>query len=90
MFKLLYTAEARSQIHKLSAALQLQLKESIERIAADPSVGKRLTQELSGYWSYRSGDYRVIYSIFHKEVTVLIVTLGHRKNIYTKLARKLN
>jgi mRNA interferase RelE/StbE len=90
MYRLSYTAEAHSQINELIPKIQRQLKAAIERIAEHPDIGKRLVRELSGYWSYSSGDYRVIYQVFHKEVVVLIVTVGDRKNVYEKLTRRLS
>ena len=87
MYKLVYSEEARYQIGKLNPGHKSQLKSAIERLAGDPLLGKRLTQELSEFWSYRSGDYRVIYKVFKKEVIILIVTIGHRKDIYKKLSR---
>jgi len=90
MYNLLYTAEAKKQIQKFSAAIRIQLKEAIEKIALDPNIGKSLTQELSGFMSFRSGDYRILYKIRRQELLVLIITVGHRKDIYQKAARKLS
>jgi len=38
--------------------------------------------ELGKYWKYRVGDYRIICLIRKKEITVLVVRVGHRKEIY--------
>ena len=89
MVRLSYTAEANSKIHEQNPRIQRQLKAAIERIAQHPDIGKRLVRELSGYWSYSSGDYRVIYQVFHKEVAILIITVGDRKNVYEKLTKRL-
>ena len=88
MYKLAYTEEAKSKIDRFDAVVKRQLKAAIERIAQNPDIGKKLTHELSGFWSYRSGDYRLVYQIFHKEVFVLVVTMGHRKKVYEELSRK--
>ena len=89
MYKLAYTAEAKSWIAHFNPRIQRQLKSAIERLAQKPDIGKRLTDELSDYWSYRTGDYRIIYQIHHKQVLVLIVTVGNRKEIYKIMSRKL-
>jgi len=44
--------------------------------------GKSLKGALKDYWRYRVGNYRLIASIDEKEVTILIVNVGHRKDIY--------
>ncbi|MCI9178344.1 MAG: type II toxin-antitoxin system RelE/ParE family toxin [Clostridia bacterium] len=44
--------------------------------------GKALVENKAGQWRYRIGDYRVIAQIKEKEVVILILEVGHRKNIY--------
>ena len=86
--KILYTREAKKSIDKLPLKKKCQIKDAIERIAQNPEIGKHLTHELTGLLSYRSGVYRIIYRVYHKEVLVLILTIGHRKNIYKQATRK--
>jgi mRNA-degrading endonuclease RelE of RelBE toxin-antitoxin system len=45
-------------------------------------VGKRLTRELSGYYSARRGPYRVIYRIDETERIVHVVRIDHRADVY--------
>ena len=89
MYNVLYTSEARSFIEACDKKIKRQLKAAVERIAAAPEIGKRLTQELSRFWSYRSGNYRIIYRVSHSEIVVVIVAIGHRSDIYEKMSRKL-
>ena len=52
----------------------------------DPRVfGKSLKGNLKDYWRYRIGDYRVIAEINDDEVKILIIEIGHRKDMYKKL-----
>lgn len=44
--------------------------------------GKPLTGELSGYWSYRIGDYRVIADIEDETFTIVAIDVGHRRDVY--------
>ena len=90
MYNILYAKEAKKCIEKLNTKKKRQIKEAIERIAQNPEIGKYLTHELKGLLSYRSGDYRIIYRIYHKEITVLILTIGDRKNIYKQISNKLH
>ena len=82
MYEIAYTKEAVSVIKNFPHKKQRQIKEAIERISRDTGIGKPLTHELKGLLSYRSGDYRIIYRIYHKEILVIILTIGHRKNVY--------
>ena len=50
---------------------------------ADPRrFGKGLRADLAGLWRYRVGAYRIICQIKDRELLVLVVSVGHRKNIY--------
>ena len=43
--------------------------------------GKGLTGNLAGLWRYRVGDYRILCEIRERELVVLVLTAGHRKNV---------
>ncbi|MEQ8612597.1 MAG: type II toxin-antitoxin system RelE/ParE family toxin [Gammaproteobacteria bacterium] len=56
-----------------------------ERIlsADDPRRhGKALQGELRTYWRYRIGDYRLICHIEDDEYRILVIRIGHRKEVY--------
>lgn len=56
-----------------------------ERIATDEDprrFGEALLENLSGYWKYRIGDYRVIAEIQDERLIVVVVKIGHRRKIY--------
>ena len=88
MHNIFYTKEAKIIIEKLPIKKKRQIKDAVDRIAENPEIGKHLTHELRGLLSYRSGIYRIIYRIHHKELLVIILTIGHRKNIYKRISKK--
>lgn len=53
-------------------------------VQADPRIlGEALKgSEYGDYWRYRVGDYRIIASIQDKEISILVVSVGDRKQIY--------
>lgn len=56
-----------------------------ERVAggADPRrFGKGLKADLSGLWRYRAGDFRILGRIVDGGLLVLVVAVGHRRDIY--------
>ena len=56
-----------------------------ERLAAteDPRrIGEALGGSLSEFWKYRVGDYRIISRIEDQTVTVLVVRIGNRRDVY--------
>jgi mRNA interferase RelE/StbE len=70
--------------------LGLQAEQAIlqylrNRIAGsdDPCrFGHALTGDRKGLWRYRVGDYRIVASIEDDRFVVLVVTVGHRRNVY--------
>ena len=45
-------------------------------------LGKLLSGDMGEFWSYRVGDYRVISLIEDEKLVVVIVSVGHRRDIY--------
>ena len=49
----------------------------------DPRVhGKALTANRSGQWRYRVGDYRILAEIQDNRLVLILIDVGHRKDIY--------
>jgi mRNA interferase RelE/StbE len=84
MYKLIWDQEALNDLKHLDKKQAIDLVKKIEEhlIKNPDELGKRLTGQFKGLFRYRYGDYRVIYQIFKKEVEIIIVKVGHRKNIY--------
>jgi len=55
---------------------------AIEESAANPLVGKPLQGELKGCFSYRIGDYRMIYSFSSSKNKLTILKIDHRRQVY--------
>ena len=52
-------------------------------LSQDPiSLGKPLKGMFKGLFRYRYGGYRIIYALDRKEKNILVLRIGHRKNIY--------
>lgn len=51
--------------------------------SGDPRrLGQPLTGDLQGFWRYRVGDYRIVAAIEDGRFVVLVVTVGHRREVY--------
>jgi len=84
-FSLVYTREARKNIDKLDPSIQQVIQRALEALKVDPYKGKQLSYELSGLRSFRTSDYRIIYRIKDMELIIIVISVGHRKEIYKKL-----
>ena len=50
----------------------------------DPRThGKALKGDFKEYWRYRVGEYRILAEIDDNQIIIIIVNVGHRKDIYT-------
>jgi mRNA interferase RelE/StbE len=77
---------ARRELRKLDAKVQKAILRYLrERIAGsgDPRrFGEPLRRNLSGLWRYRVDDYRVICRIEDERVVVVVLQVGHRRDVY--------
>ena len=85
-YKVVFSEKARKDLKKLDkhiAALILGWLEKNIEGSTNPRIhGKGLVGNMSGQWRYRIGDYRVICEIQDDEVIVLVLEVGHRREIY--------
>jgi mRNA interferase RelE/StbE len=81
-----YTQSARNQFKKLDKPVARRILDFIDdRVAKqeDPrSLGKALSGPLGTLWRYRIGDYRIICEIQQSAVRILVVRIGHRREVY--------
>ncbi len=84
-----YTHSARDAIRKLDPAVRERVRRAVLELASDPTLGKPLHFELKGLRSWRTGDWRIVYQVQGEKVTVVVVTVGHRRDVYARVARLL-
>ncbi|MEW5892270.1 MAG: type II toxin-antitoxin system RelE/ParE family toxin [Pseudomonadota bacterium] len=61
---------------------RLRIIEAIDQLKANPSAGSVLKGEFSGLRRIRVGNYRVVYEVQDAQLTILVVRIGHRRDIY--------
>ena len=74
---------ALRQLRKLDRAAQRRVQAAIELLATEPrpSGAKKLVDG-NGEWRVRTGDYRIVYEIQDNVLLILVVAVGHRREIY--------
>ena len=82
-----YTESSSKQLKKLDRQTALRVIDYMdERVAVvdDPrTLGKSLKGPKMGeYWRYRVGDIRIICSILDGQMTVLVIEIGNRREVY--------
>jgi len=82
-YEIIFTDTSLKQFKKLEKNVQERIIKALERIRIRPEVHvKKLVGDL-GY-RLRVGEYRVIIDIYKDKLVILIIKIGHRKNIYKK------
>ena len=84
-YKIYFRKSAAKELGKIPNPEVQKVIQRIESLAIDPrSIG---CEKLTGkeFYRIRKGNYRIIYSIQDDELTIWVVKIGHRKNIYKRL-----
>lgn len=84
MYEIVFSKEADALFGKLEKQVQARVVSALERIRVSP---EKYVKKLVGnpFYRLRVGDYRVILGIQRNKLIILVITLGHRKNIYKRL-----
>ena len=82
-----YTEKAIKDLRRLDPHTRKLILSWVEKNLVDCENprrhGKGLTANRSGQWRYRIGDYRLIAEIEDDVITILILNVGHRRDIYS-------
>lgn len=83
-WKIEFARSADKELTKLDPPVVKRILRFLkDRVSQDPrSIGEPLTGDLSGFWRYRVGDYRLYAEIRDSTVTVTVVRVGHRREVY--------
>lgn len=83
MYRITFTPSSKKALLKLPRIVQKRIISSLKRIRIRPEAHViRLVDEKA--YKLRVGDYRVILDLIKNDLIVLVLKLGHRKNIYKK------
>lgn len=83
-YKIEIKRSAAKELEKIQKKDRDRIIEKIQALALDPRPPQ--SKKLSGEEKYRirQGDYRVLYQIYDEVITVVVVRVAHRKEVYKK------
>lgn len=85
-YKVALKPAAEKQFAKLPKDIQKRLFSAFVTLSDNPRPhGSIKLQGNADYYRVRVGDYRIVYTIVDQELKVLVLSLGHRRDIYDKL-----
>ena len=80
-----FSEQAIKKFRKLTLSVQKIILAYLDKYVEGSSdaclFGKRLSANFAGTWRYRVGDYRILCKIQDHELIVLVISVGHRKNV---------
>jgi mRNA interferase RelE/StbE len=82
MYSLNLHKDAIAFLKKLDKFEEKRILNKLDDLKDNPELGKPLTGNLAGLWSLRIGKYRALYRILNDKLIILVLDIGHRKNIY--------
>jgi mRNA interferase RelE/StbE len=85
MYKLELSREAQRFYERAEKSVAKKLARCYQSLETDPKAGnnvKALRGPLAGAFRYRIGDLRVVYTINDSSVTVAIITIAKRSDVY--------
>lgn len=85
-YKVEFSEQGKKDLKKLDISIQKIILKWIKKNLLEcenPRVhGKSLVGNLRGYWRYRVGNYRILCDIQDEKITILVLEIGHRRDIY--------
>ena len=84
-YQVSYTKAAVKQLKKLdkqTAKSIINYMQDIQKLKNPRARGKKLSGDLCEFWRYRVGDFRILCKIEDDILIVLVIAVGHRKDVY--------
>ena len=82
IFSVRIKASAAKALRKIPRPDRIRLVDAIDRLGKSPMAGGALKGEFDGLRRLRVGSYRIVYEVIDEELVVLVVRVGHRKDVY--------
>lgn len=76
------TRRARKTIAKLPLEARRRCAQALRVLAGDPLRGEALLGEFRGLRRYRVGELRIVYRFETRPKRILVIAIGHRREIY--------
>ena len=84
-YRILLHPKASAFLETVGSDLRRRIRDKLLTLVTNPRKGTRLKH--SEFWRLRIGDYRAIFEIDHESKRVLILFIGHRKDVYDDFSR---
>ncbi len=81
-----YQSDTEKQLKRLDTPVRIRvtrfLEERVATLENPRCIGETLSGPLGDYWKYRVGDCRIICNIQDATITILVIKIGNRREVY--------
>lgn len=85
IYRVELSPKSRKQINDLDKPVRERVFDAINRLATEPFPQKAITmQGQDSIYRTRAGDYRILYTVEHSQLLVLVVQVGNRREVYKR------
>ena len=85
-YQVIISAPAKRNLKKLSYSLQKRIEAKIAALSTNPRpAGVKALKSSDNLLRLRVGEYRVVYKVEDKRLIVIVIQVGHRREVYRKL-----
>ncbi|KKQ48558.1 MAG: hypothetical protein US69_C0019G0005 [candidate division TM6 bacterium GW2011_GWF2_38_10] len=90
-YEIIFSDEAKKALKKLDDQIISKIFKKTKQLRSEQACALNIKKLKSknNLYRLRVGDYRIIYSIEHAKVIIYIIDIGHRRDIYNKMDRRL-
>ncbi len=84
MWSVSYTAEAVRSLSRMDPRIAKRIRSKVLALARDPNAPNNNIKKLTGVEGFRLrvGDWRVVYVLRHQALSVIVIRVGHRSEVY--------
>ncbi len=84
-YEVLLHPKAHSFLEKVEDDIENRIKNKLRLLSGEPESGEKLKS--SDFWRLRIGDYRAIYEIDRTNERIIVLFIGHRREVYDDFSR---
>ena len=83
-FQIIWSESASKELKKLDRTVANRIFKKVSQLSENPYYSNVTKMIGDPYFRLRVGDYRIIFDIQNDMLRILVLKVGHRKNVYKK------
>lgn len=81
-YRVIVPKTVQKELDNLADEISIRILAKLKTLEANPRPPDVKKLKGRSAWRVRVGDYRIIYEIYDRQLTIILVTIGHRGDVY--------